>query len=256
MSTFKDHFSGHADAYAAARPTYPTELFSWLARQAPDHAVAWDAGCGNGQAAVALAAWFERVEASDPSAEQIARARPHPRVHYRVARAEDGGLPDAGVSLLTVAQALHWFDQPAFAAEAARVLKPGGVLAAWTYACCRVDAAVDAVFDVLYEDILGEWWTPERKLVDNGYRDIALPWPELADIPAFEIALDWTLPQYLDYLRSWSSTQRCLRATGVDAVATLATDFTRAWGDPAQVRRVRWPIAMRAVRRPARSGPG
>src|SRR6185369_5345877 len=74
MSQFKDHFSGHAAIYREARPTYPPQLFDWLAQQAPDRELAWDAGCGNGQATAALAQRFTRVIGTDPSANQIAEA--------------------------------------------------------------------------------------------------------------------------------------------------------------------------------------
>src|SRR4249919_1013204 len=153
---FKDHFSGHAAAYAQARPTYPAELFAWLASQCPRHELVWDAGCGNGQASVALAAHFQRVFASDPSATQIDAAMPHPSVRYSVEPAERCSLPDHCADLVTVAQALHWFDHAAFYAEVRRVLKPGGVIAAWCYERSSVSLAVDAVFTQLYLGELGD----------------------------------------------------------------------------------------------------
>ena len=137
--TFKDHFSGHAAAYHAARPCYPDALFDWLADAAPARGLAWDAGCGNGQASVALAARFARVHASDPSAAQIANAEARPDIAYRIEPAEHCSLPHAGADLVTVAQALHWFDPARFYAEVRRVLKPRGVFAAWCYADCRVE---------------------------------------------------------------------------------------------------------------------
>lgn len=248
MSGFKDHFSGHAQAYAASRPGYPDALFDWLAEHAPGRGMAWEAGCGSGQATVALAARFSRVHASDPSAEQIARAPALPGVVFTVAGAEDCSLPDAGCDLVAVAQALHWFDLPRFWPQVQRVLRPGGLFAAWTYGLCSVSPAVDAVFHRLYEDRLGPYWPPERRLVEAGYRDIAMP---LAPVPApaFAIRLDWTQAQYLAYLRSWSAHARCLRETGVDAVSTLQADFAAAWGDAA-TRTVVWPLAVLAGRRP------
>ena len=135
---FKDHFSGHAAAYARARPTYPDALFDWLAAQCAGHALAWDAGCGNGQASIALASRFDRVHASDPSATQVAAAPTHPRVAWHVEPAEQCSLPDASADLVTVAQAYHWFDYERFAAEATRVLRPGGVVAVWAYGVSSV----------------------------------------------------------------------------------------------------------------------
>jgi SAM-dependent methyltransferase len=248
---FQDHFSGHAASYAQARPTYPSALFDWLAMQCPRRDRAWDAGCGNGQASVALGAQFDRVFATDPSAAQVAAATPHPRVTYAVEPAEACSLPDASVDLVTVAQALHWFDQDRFHAQVARVLRADGLFAAWSYERCTVSPAVDAVFERVYGAELGAWWPPERRHVEARYATLPFPYDELAT-PAFELRCDWTLAQYLAYLRSWSACQRRLAAEGVDAVGLLADAFAEAWGPAATVRPVRWPLALR-VGRPRRA---
>jgi SAM-dependent methyltransferase len=242
--TFKDHFSGHAGIYHEARPTYPPALFDWLAAQAPSCELAWDAGCGNGQASVALAAHFTQVFASDPSATQIANAQACPHIDYRVEPAEQCSLVDASADLVTVAQALHWFEHARFYAEVRRVLKPDGVFAAWTYADCRVDAAIDKVKDRLYVDLTGPYWPPERVHVDSGYRTLAFPFTELAT-PSFEMRATWTLAQFLAYLRSWSATQRYQKANGVDPVALVEVDLAHAWGDPSVPRVVRWDFHLR-----------
>lgn len=246
-SAFKDHFSGHAARYAAARPHYPAVLFEWLAAQAPARRLAWDAGCGNGQAACALAEHFEHVVASDPSQAQIAAALPHPRVDYRVEPAETPSLEPASVDLVTVAQALHWFDLARFHAAVGRVLRPRGVIAVWSYGLTHVDAAVDAVFMQLYDDVLGRYWPPERVHVEQGYRRLPFPYAPI-EVPEFVVEHDWTLAQYVDYLRSWSATQRYLQAEGNDPVALLEAAFARAWGASDATRRVRWPLAMRVGR--------
>jgi SAM-dependent methyltransferase len=245
--TFKDHFSGHAGIYREARPTYPPALFEWLAAQAPARDLAWDAGCGNGQASVALAAHFARVFATDPSAAQIANAEARPNLDYRVEPAEHCSLASASVDLVTVAQALHWFDLARFHAEVRRVLKPGGVFAAWAYADCRIDTAVDAVKDRLYVDLTGPYWPAERVHVDSGYRTLAFPFPWIAT-PAFEMHATWTLAQFLAYLRSWSATQRYLKANGINPVALVESDLLDAWGDPASLRLVRWDFHLRCGR--------
>ncbi|MBS0486724.1 MAG: class I SAM-dependent methyltransferase, partial [Proteobacteria bacterium] len=184
MTEFKDHFSGHAGIYREARPTYPPALFAWLARQAPDTELAWDCGCGNGQATVALASHFARVVGTDPSANQIAQAEPGANIEYRVEPAERSSLAGGSVSLVSVAQALHWFDPARFYAEAKRVLKPGGVIAAWAYSDCTTgDAAIDRIKDRLYVDLTGPYWPPERVHVDAGYRTLPFPF---AEIPAPE----------------------------------------------------------------------
>ncbi|MBW8366782.1 MAG: class I SAM-dependent methyltransferase [Arenimonas sp.] len=246
--SFQDHFSGHAGDYATARPTYPPELFQWLADQCLHHDLVWDVGCGNGQASLALAHHFRRVHASDPSAEQIANAPEDPRITWRVESAEICSLHNHSVDLVTAAQAFHWFNQGRFGAEAQRVLRPGGVVAVWCYGQSRVDGPVDAVFHELYENQLGPYWPPERRHVENGYRALSFPFEVIADAPRFSMEQSWALDQYLAYLRTWSASQRCLRETGRDAVSDLADDFARAWGDPAKARTVRWHLSLRAGR--------
>ena len=245
--TFKDHFSGHADIYREARPTYPDALFDWLAAQTPARAFAWDAGCGNGQASVALAARYADVYATDPSTTQIASAEARPNIDYRVEPAEQCGLADASADLVTVAQAMHWFDLARFHAEVRRVLKPGGVFAAWTYADCRVDPAIDAVKDRLYIDLTGPYWPPERVHVENGYRDLPFPFEEIAS-PPFEMVMQWDAGQFLAYLRSWSAAQRYLKDKGEDPVALIEPDLRAAWGDASTRRQVRWEFHLRAGR--------
>lgn len=244
---FKDHFSDRSDAYLQYRPTYPPALFAWLAETAPGRRRAWDCATGSGQAAVALADHFDAVVATDASARQLAHAMAHPKVAYRVARAEASGLDDASCDLVTVAQAIHWFDLDTFAAEAARVLAPGGAIAAWTYKRLLVDAAVDAVLDELYGPVLGSYWPPERTHVQDGYVRIALPFPEITP-PAFTMTARWDLDRLLAYLRTWSSATRCLAATGRDMVAEFAPALAAAWGPDPGPRTITWPFVLRVWR--------
>ena len=162
MSRFKDHFSAAASDYARFRPGYPPQLFEWLTSLCPQRQLALDVATGNGQAAVALAQHFEQVIASDASAAQLAQAMPAANIDYRCEPAERSSLPDASVDLLVVAQALHWFDLPAFCAEAQRLLKPNGVIAVWCYGQLQGDTAINAILARYYHDIVGPFWPPER----------------------------------------------------------------------------------------------
>lgn len=243
---FKDHFSGHAAAYATARPRYPQDLVDFLADSASARGCAWDCATGNGQAALLLAERFDRVIATDASATQIAAATPGERIDYRVAAAEASGLPAASVDLVTVAQALHWFDLPAFFAEVERVLRPGGVLAAWCYGLCQVSPAVDRVVLGVYE-ALDAWWPAERRIVDRGYSDITLPFPAL-DCPVFTMRLTWDAAAMLAYLETWSATQRCRADTGREPIQEVAADLQAAWGEAP--RAVHWPLFLKASRCP------
>ena len=248
MSEFKDHFSGHAAIYREARPTYPPALFDWLAQQAPDRELAWDAGCGNGQATAALAQRFGHVIGTDPSANQIAEAESRANIEYRVEPAERPTLSDRSVSLVTVAQAMHWLDHARFYAAVRRVLKPGGMLAVWAYAHCDVgDAGIDAAITRLYVDLTGPYWPTERSLVETGYRSIPFPFGEIAP-PAFPMVASWTVDHLLAYLRSWSATQRYIKANGHDPVALVEQDLRAAWGEPSRLRNVKWQFHIRAGR--------
>lgn len=245
--SFKDHFSAHADEYARRRPGYPPELFEWLASVAPANDLAWDCGTGNGQAAVGLAAYFNHVIATDPSADQLRNAFHHPHVEYRLAPAESSGLDSVSLDLVTVAQAIHWFDLDLFYREVHRTLKPGGVLAAWAYALCRVTPEIDSAIDTFYWETVGPYWPSERKLVDEGYRTIAFPFEEI-EPPQFNIELDWTLEDMLGYLRTWSPVRRYIEAHGIDPADLLQPELASAWGSTDEVRQVTFPIFMRIGR--------
>lgn len=263
---FKDHFSGIADAYVAARPEYPDELFDLLAQHVPADAQVWEPGCGSGQATRGLAARFARVHATDPSAQQIAQhwasvssfpqdARPlrndgqeQGRVTVAVEPGERTSLPDTSVQLVAIAQALHWFDRDAFFAECDRVLAPGGVLAAWGYGdFIAPEGMVEAVAD--FRALIEPYWPPERALVDAGYAGFDWPFPALPTHPMW-LEAEWPLRQFLRYLSSMSATARCRADLGEDPVARHAPALSVAWGDAAELRVIRWPLFVHLRRKP------
>jgi SAM-dependent methyltransferase len=241
---FKDHFSGHARIYRDYRPRYPRELFNWLAGVTRLHQLAWDCATGNGQAALGLAEFFHRVIATDASERQIENAEPAANVEYRLAAAEASGLDDGTVDLVTVAQAYHWFDHAAFHREAKRVLRPGGVIAIWTYHMAYTgDEAIDRLIQNYYEDIVGPYWPPERRLLEQSFRGIDFPFTDIPT-PEFSLCMTWSEPQLLGYLRSWSATQACMKATGKDPLTRLSEKLHTLWGN-AGPKDIRWPMAMR-----------
>jgi ubiquinone/menaquinone biosynthesis C-methylase UbiE len=246
-----DHFSDSAPLYAAFRPDYPPQLFAWIAEAAPALERAWDCATGSGQAAVGMAQHFREVVATDASERQLAYARPHPRVTYRAAAAEDCGLPPASVDAVTVAQAMHWFRLPAFHAEVRRVLRPGGIFAAWCYAAFTVDdAELDARLHAFYAGTLGPYWPPEREYVATGYRTLPFPYEEITPPETFEMVREWPMEALVGYLRTWSACRMYARATGHDAVDRLAPSLAAAWGDVRATRTFRWPLFIRAGRTP------
>lgn len=242
VQSFKDHFSTQSNGYARYRPTYPKALFKFLASVAPDRANAWDCATGNGQAAVALSEYFSSVVASDASSAQVEKAALDGDVRYMVATAEQSGLPDESIDLITVAQAFHWFDQQAFFDEAARVLRSNGVLAIWCYTQCTIEPEIDALIDRLYRDIVGPYWPPERTIVESGYAKVALPGEAIA-VPNFSMSLTWTVADMLGYLRTWSACERYIADKGRDPVTEIEEGLSRAWGGNA--RRVSWPLQVK-----------
>ena len=243
---FKNYFGPRAKRYADHRPRYPAALLEYLAREAGGSTLAWDCGTGNGQAAVGLAQHFTQVVATDPSADMIAHAIHHTRVMYRVARYESG-LPAKSANLVTVAQALHWFEVEDFFREVRRVLVPDGLFAAWGYSLCRIEPALDDVIDRYYKKTLGTFWPPERRHTDDGYRSFVLPLNELAP-PPFELSESWTMDEFLNYVRTWSGTNRCVDARGEEPVLEFEEAVRQRWSEPAAHRQVRWPIHLRVGR--------
>ncbi len=245
--SFKDHFSSHAASYATYRPTYPPELAKWLATIASARKLALDVGAGSGQLSLLLAEHFDRVIATEPSARQIESAAPHPRVDYLVATAERSALPDRSVDLLTAAQAAHWFDLPAFFAEAQRMLKPGGAIALVSYAGMEHRSAVEPLIDAFRLETLRLYWPAERQLVENGYRDIHLPFTPIT-APPFFIEVTWPLAAMIGYLDTWSAIRAMERDKGRGMFEVFLAELTEAWGDPDTMKRIRWPLAIIAGR--------
>jgi SAM-dependent methyltransferase len=151
-------------------------------------------------------------------------------------------LADGSVDLVTVAQAVHWFDRPKFYAEAKRVLRPGGVVAVWTYGLAVVSPEIDAAVHRVYAGILGEYWPPERHHPETGYRELDFDFAE-QPFPVAAMQLDWTLTEFTAYLRSWSAVARFIAARGHDPIESLGKELLPLWGGGA--RRVKWPLAGR-----------
>ena len=243
MAGFKDYFSAVSSSYRDFRPRYPESLFEHLAGIAPSRSAAWDCATGNGQAAGMLARYFDHVTATDASENQVANADAVDGVTYRVEPAESTSFDSHSVDLVTVAQALHWFDLRAFESEVRRVCKPGAVLAVWSYAILQSTPAVDAVIDRLYNGILNGYWTNERRIVEKGYRDVTFSFESLPS-PTFAMHADWSLEHLLGYLSTWSAGRRYKDRNGVDPITLVADEITDAWGDPQSLVDISWPLTV------------
>lgn len=242
-----DHFSGVSAAYSAFRPRYPRALFEFLATITLRHQLAWDCGAGTGQATVDLAEFFDRVIGTDVSAEQIARAPAHPKVTWLVSPAESAPLASGSVDLITVAQALHWFDHARFNAEVQRVAAPGAAVSAWTYAAPQMDGDVGDVLQHFMFETLGPYWPAERRYVDDEYRSIPFPFVRTS-APSLVLEEHWDLAQVVGYMRTWSASTRYQAAHGDDPVTVVEGELGAVWGDATKRTRISWPLIVIAGR--------
>lgn len=243
----RNWFDQGGSDYARFRPEYPVQLADYLASMAPDVQLAVDVGCGNGQLTQLLAARFEQVIGLDPSAEQIDHASSSGGVIYQCAPAEKLPLADRSASLITAAQAAHWFDLPAFYNEVRRVAAPDAVLALISYGVLNLDSELNQRFQHFYRNQIGPYWPPERKLVDSGYATIDFPFKEF-NAPPMQIRVEWRLPEFLGYLQTWSAVRSAREAGREDILPQFADDIARLWGDENIQRPVIWPINMRIGR--------
>ncbi len=241
---FHDHFSKVAATYAAFRPAYPPELGTVLADAVSTQECALDCGCGTGQLATLLANHFASVIATDASDQQILHAQPHPRVRYRTAAAEASGLDGASVDLVTAAQAAHWFNLDAFYAEVRRVLNPGGAVALITYGTIEIDGPVGEAIDRFYVDVLGPFWPPERRYVETHYRDLPFPFPE-RPVPALSMHATWPVDAVIEYVATWSATNRAAAALGPGPFQRFTDDVRSGWPGARRALAIRWPLTVR-----------
>lgn len=241
--SFADHFSSKAVSYSQYRPGYPAELFTYLSSLCPSHDLVWDCAAGSGQAACQFSGHFDSVVASDASFEQIKNVRSDENLFHLSCLAEQPPFVDHRFDLITVAQALHWFDLDRFYAEVKRLLKPRGVLAVWSYGLMQINPAIDDIVGHFYTETVGPYWAFERASVENGYRDLPFPFVEI-DPPPFSMQADWSLEQLLGYLSTWSAVKRYKEERGEDPLQVISAVMTSAWGDR-QIQTVDWPLSLR-----------
>ncbi len=230
----KDYFSGHSKIYATFRPTYPDEMYRFIFGHLTSFDAAWDCATGNGQVAHVLAGPFEKVYATDISRSQLEHAVQANNIFYSVAPAEKPGFPDQSFDLITVAQALHWFNQPAFYSEVKRTAKPGAWLAAWGYSNCFVNEEIDVHFKKFYHDTVGPYWDEARQQVEDEYKNIHFPFEEVL-APKFYIKLSWTAEAFAGYLTSWSATQKFIKANRYNPVPVVMEHIVPLWPEPLTV---------------------
>ncbi|TPE54577.1 class I SAM-dependent methyltransferase [Maribrevibacterium harenarium] len=233
--------------YARVRPSYPPELYLWLSQQVANTGVVWDCACGTGQASIDLAAYFDRVEATDLSAAQIAKATPHRKVHYSVQKSEETSFPDHYFDAICVAHALHWFDLPDFWQEVKRVLKPNGVIVVWGYHWFRLDDVAGQLVDETLLPLLKPYWPPQSRLLWTRYDDMAFPFQRI-EVPDFKLETQWTLGQTCDFIRTWSATQFFVADGGQEILENFEQKLRECWGNAGDKKPVSMPFFAHAGR--------
>ncbi|MGH2647587.1 MAG: class I SAM-dependent methyltransferase [Ginsengibacter sp.] len=243
----KDNFSKQSDLYSKFRPGYPKKLFDFLLPLAPDKKTAWDCGTGNGQVAVKLSQYFNHVYATDLSASQINNAAKRNNIIYSVENAEETLLPRNSFDLITVAQAIHWFDFDIFYSQVSRTLKNGGVIAVIGYDVFRINEEINLMIDKFYSETTGPYWDKERKYIEDHYRTIPFPFKQI-DTPGFFMNYNWEFEQVIGYLNTWSAVQHYIRKNNENPVEKFSHALRKVWGNISK-RKVSFPIFMRTGRK-------
>jgi ubiquinone/menaquinone biosynthesis C-methylase UbiE len=242
----KDLFSGHARIYSAFRPTYPEELYAFIFRQLQKRDTAWDCATGNGQVAQYLSHHFKEVFATDISEQQLQEAPRDPTIRYSVGAAEKTAFHENQFDLVTVGQALHWFDHGAFYNEVKRVARPGALLAAWGYSVLSIDPELDTYLLDFYKNTVGPYWDSARRLVDEKYQTLSFPFEEIPS-PEFFIRVSWTLEHLAGYLETWSATQKYIKTHNTNPVVPLTAQLAKHWKRD-ESKTVSFPVFLRLGR--------
>ncbi|HEY3250026.1 MAG TPA: class I SAM-dependent methyltransferase, partial [Ignavibacteria bacterium] len=197
--SFKDHFSAQAYEYSKYRPKYPQSFFEYLSSLTKEHKLVWDCACGNGQASIGLADYYDEVIATDASSAQILHAVSHPKIQYRVAHAENSGLESSSADLITVATAIHWLDTKKFYPEVRRIIKPEGIITVWSYTDSSVNPEINKLIDYFAHTLLKEYWPQENINIWNFEEAIEFPFDRIQN-PPFILETYWALEDYLNYI--------------------------------------------------------
>ena len=252
MSLGRSTFGTDSRSYSQDRPQYPPELFAWISSMCRGHKTAWDCATGNGQAAIGLSHWFEKVDATDLASEQLAEAFSLPNVRYSAQSAEQTSFPDANFDLIAVAQALHWFDFRRFWPEVRRIARQDAFFCAWGYSWFKRTPDLTELHAIYLDpllDLLKPYWARENGILWNGYStsDIEFPFDRF-DAPPIDISISWDINTLFRYVRTWSAFKMALKAEGVGAaLQSLEGDARARFEDYGQFR-LSLPLAIAAAK--------
>ena len=234
-------FTKQSSAYATFRPEYPRSLFEFLSGKVKSNQLAWDCATGTGQAARSLSQYFDQVIATDISLSQINEASGEDNIIFKEASAEKSPLQSESVDLITIAQAIHWFDLDQFYKEVDRVLKPGGLISAWGYGFFKCREDLNAVFDHFSYEILKPYWSDRNWFLVDGYPGLKLPYTKL-ETPSVFLEVEWNFEQVKGYLKSWSAYQKFIDENHQDPFMRIEQDLKTIWGSPETKHSFKWDI--------------
>lgn len=238
-----NHFNNQSGKYLLFRPTYPNALYKFLATLVSHRGCVWDCATGSGQAAFALTKYFDVVLATDINREQLDAAPGHSSIHYLCCAAENTPIQSNSVDLITVAQALHWFNLELFYQEARRVANPSAFIAVWCYSLGHMNNAIDPLIEHLYSTILGDkYWPLQRRFIDEAYQTIPFPFEKIKT-PVFAIEKELTFKQLIGYLQTWSAVKEYYQQTKNDPLMLIYDELRAAWGD-ATTYKMHWPLHL------------
>ena len=240
----KDLFSSHSQDYSRYRPTYPPELYNFLQKLCATRERAWDCGTGNGQVAGELISFFEQVNATDISINQLSQAVQKPNVQYSKQPAEKTAFPNDYFDLVTVGQAVHWFDFEKFYAEVKRVLKKEAVIAIFGYTLFESNSETDQIVQHLYKEIIGPYWQPERRFLEDKYQTIPFPFQEI-EAPEFKMIQQWSFDRFIGYLNTWSAVKAYEKERHENPVELVREGLLESFGE---VGEVNFPVLLRVGR--------
>ncbi len=248
MKKVHDHFSDRSESYKKYRPSYPQELYSEILKFVKTKDSCWDCGTGNGQVAIELSKYFTKVIATDISQNQLNSAERRKNIVYKKVRAEQTGFQSDQFDLITVAQAIHWFDFEEFQREVIRVAKNGAVLGIWGYGLIEIEAPINNLINLFYKDIIGPYWNVERKHIDNRYNSIPFSFKQLNKDDEIVIKENWNLNQLEGYLNTWSGVKNYMvDHDGKNPVKDLISNLRKEWRAN-EKKEIRFPIFLKVGR--------
>ncbi|KAK6913721.1 Methyltransferase type 11 [Dillenia turbinata] len=253
-------FVKQAKDYSLARPHYPQQLFQFIASKTLQHDLAWDVGTGSGQAAESLAGIYKNVIATDTSEAQLEFAPKLPNIQYKrtppkltMEELKLTVAQESTIDVITVAQAVHWFDLSTFYQEAKCVLKrPHGVMAVWCYTNPRVNKTMDQIFDRFYAKDCGPYWDMTGiGLIDDEYRTLEFPFEPVEGLDhtgpfQFKSEKKIDLEDIFAFIKSWSAYQTA-KDKGIELLREeVVEEFEKAWKKDGDGQKVAsFPIHLR-----------